>query len=606
MPANTTRTIAACLLAHAALAAGQGQRTQRPASQAPAGGRTYVVAQRHPAAGDENPGTREKPFKAISRAAKEVKPGDTVLIEDGVYRECVLIETSGAPGRPITFAAAPMANVTVTGADQITEWKREEGEENVFSTPWPYEYIGWAKRRAHPDDDYHLMIGRAEQVHVDNYALLHVLSRDKLSRGTFYVDMPAKRLYVCDRTGGDIIKARSVVEASVRQNLWQCKASHVRVRGIRFRYAANNAQNPAVLIQGDGNVLEDCIVERANGSGAVFVGKGIVARRCVFRDNGWTGFDATAQDFLMAGCLCENNNTKGWNRDWGAVNKLVLCRSAVIEKSIFRSNRGHGIWFDIGNESCTVRNCLIQDNENAGIFYEISYGLHAHDNVIVGNGLAPRHGAWGANGGISLSSSPRCLIERNLILANKEGIQFREQGRVTPRVGEAGEKQYAVWNHDNVIRSNAIACNRDAQVAGWFATGDARHWPRALQERMLGKPPAPKQALAPGADLDRLAAAPTGLSLEDLKLSLAGNLFCLKPGQPLYQWGCAWDPHEVYTSVPDVNRALGLESGSRVAPVEFADWATLDLRVPADSPVLKIKCYPQGEVPGVRLGVLGR
>ena len=43
-----------------------------------------------------------------------------------------------------------------------------------------------------------------------------------------------------------------------------------------------------------------------------------------------------------------------------------------------------------------MRNCLIADNEDAGIFDEISYSLHALDNVIVGNGFNETPGAWGS------------------------------------------------------------------------------------------------------------------------------------------------------------------------------------------------------------------
>lgn len=565
--------------------------------------RTFIVAQLHPDASDANPGTAEAPFLTIGRAAREVQPGDTVIIESGVYRESVKVTTSGTPEQPIRFQAAPMAHVVVTGADQITDWQREPGDTNVFSTAWPHEYTGWSSRRAHPDDDYHLMIGRAEQVHVDNYPLLQVLDRQHLARGTFFVDLAAKRLYIHDRTGQDILRQHSVVEASVRQQLWVCQASHVHVRGLRFRYACNTAQMGGVSIEGDGNWLEDCIVERLNGSGAVFVGTDIVARRCIFRDNGWTGFDVgLGHNFLMTECLCENNNTKNWNRGWGAVNKLVLSRGAVIEKSIFRDNRGNGLWFDIGNEDCVVRNCLIMDNEDAGLFYEISYGLHAHDNVIIGNGLAPRFGAWGANGGIALSSSPRCVIERNLLIANKEGFQFREQSRTTNSIGDATNKQYAVWNHDHIIRNNVLAYNRDAQLAAWFATGDGRLWPRSLFAEKSGLLlPAPVELPA---DLDRLDQTPTGLTLEKLNLRLNGNLYAVKPGQHLYQWGCLWDPHEFYESIPAINQALGLEQDSQLTDVAFADWQTLDLRVPADSPLLKMGCYPRGEVPGVKLGTI--
>jgi len=107
------------------------------ASAQPAG-RTIVVAQLHPAADDKNPGTADAPLKSIGAAVQLVQPGDTVLIQDGVYRELVKIEVSGTTEAPIRFEAAPMAQVTVTGAEQLTDWRREEGEENVFSTDWPY------------------------------------------------------------------------------------------------------------------------------------------------------------------------------------------------------------------------------------------------------------------------------------------------------------------------------------------------------------------------------------------------------------------------------------------------------------------------------------
>ncbi|MDA1053179.1 MAG: hypothetical protein O3C40_22230 [Planctomycetota bacterium] len=46
---------------------------------------------------------------------------------------------------------------------------------------------------------------------------------------------------------------------------------------------------------------------------------------------------------------------------------------------------------------------------------------------------------WGTNGGISLSSSAGCQIERNLLVGNKEGFQIRDQVRVANRIGRGGE-----------------------------------------------------------------------------------------------------------------------------------------------------------------------
>lgn len=111
---------------------------------------TYSVAQLHPAASDDNPGGAGKPLKTIGAAVKLVKPGDTVVIETGVYRESVKIETGGTAAAPITFQAAPMAQVTVTGAEPIADWTREEGAANIYSTSWPHEYTGWSSRRTQP------------------------------------------------------------------------------------------------------------------------------------------------------------------------------------------------------------------------------------------------------------------------------------------------------------------------------------------------------------------------------------------------------------------------------------------------------------------------
>src|SRR5262247_3201118 len=43
---------------------------------------TYHVS---PTGSDSNPGSEARPFRTIQKAADSVKPGDTVLVDDGVY-----------------------------------------------------------------------------------------------------------------------------------------------------------------------------------------------------------------------------------------------------------------------------------------------------------------------------------------------------------------------------------------------------------------------------------------------------------------------------------------------------------------------------------------
>ena len=383
-------------------------------SNSAVGGRTWHVAPKELAGIPA-----EVQLRTLAEAAQKVEPGDVVWIHDGIYRESVRIATSGTAEKPITFQAAPAEHVVITGADCLEALKKEDGPDNIFKRPWPHHFM------THPNNDHHRLIGRCEQVFVCGYPLLQVLDREHLSRGTFFVDLDAKRLYLWSRDNADLSK-HVLVEASVRSALWQCKGDHIRLRGVRFRHAANPAQHGAAKFHGSDNVIEDCIFEGANGCGAGFRGQRITARRCTFQDNGQMGFGAVhAHNLLFTGCIVRNNNIKGFSRGWEAGgDKICLSRDAVLEKSVFAGNRGTGVWFDIGNEDCVVRNCLIADNEDGGIFYEISYGLHAHDNVIVGNGFAATPGAWGGACGIALSSSPNCVIERNLLVGNKGGLQF--------------------------------------------------------------------------------------------------------------------------------------------------------------------------------------
>lgn len=544
-----------------------------------------------------------KQFRTISEAAAVIQPGDTVVIHGGVYRETVTIEKSGTALHPIKFIAAQGERVVVTGADRITGWKRESENQSIYSTEWDHEFIGWAK-----DHAYAALapIGRVEQVFIDNYPMHQVMSKEQLSAGSFFIDEQAKRLYIwiADNAVGmtPSIIGNLTIEASTRALIWHVKGDYVSTKGIRFRYAANHAQMGAATFTGYRGLVENCVFERTNGVGARFEGQRIIARNCTFQDNGFTGFEACrAHNLLMTDCFIRNNNVKNFDRGWGgAANKIVLSRNIILEKSRFVENRGVGIWFDIGNENCTVRNCLIADNENGGIFYEISYRLRAHDNVIIGNGFSGGYGSWGTTGGINLSSSPNCIIERNLLIGNAEGFSFREQLRTTPRIDDE-KHEVPVWNHDQMIQRNVLAYN-STQTWGWFAVGDGRHWPKSMHKTIKPDGKSVPDIAADYAAKDNNG-QPIGLSLEDLKLDMSDNFYYAAPGQKLVNWGPAWEDHKEYANLDNLQTELGLEKGSICSILEFADMSARDYRVPAESPVISMKCYPKGDVPGVILGI---
>lgn len=557
-------------------------------------------------------------FRTIAEAAKLVGPGDTVLIHSGTYRETVLVENSGTPDKPIRFLAAPGAYVLLTGADQLTNWRKETGadeKDNIYSTEWDRDLV--PTHNGKRMDDNPTM--RTEQVMVQDYKLAQVMNRAALSRGTFWVDAEGKRLYVWSSENEKLPDRR--VDVAVRPLIWRTTGENVSVKGLRFRYAANPAQQAAAQFHGVGGVIEDCVFERTNSVGASFRAPKQTVRRCTFQDNGQMGFGAsTAHDSVLDNIIVRNNNVKNFGRGWEAGgDKIVLTRGMIIQNSQFVDNRGTGIWFDIGNEDCIVRNCLLANNEDTGIFYEISYGLQLRDNVIAGNGWARYPGWWGGWSGASLSSSPGAVVERNLFVGNREGFDFREQNRTTPRLFKPkGTPEVAVWNHDSTIRNNTFALNAEAQVWGWFDTKEEAHWPRAMQDPIVQTAAVAGTDAIAGADAvrpkDDLAAdyqakgetsKPKNLSLETLNLTFTDNVYAPAENGRITRWGPDWaKKNRIYTDLKTLQSALNLDKGSVVAPVQFADTAAFDFRVPADSIALKMGAYPRGEVPGVKLGVL--
>jgi len=540
--------------------------------------------------------SNDQQVRNIQQGIERAQPGDKIIIRGGVYREKLVIEKSGTKQAPITICAAEGGFVVITGAERLKELKRQSDNEmdNIYVCKWPYMFISRGNNRTHPNDDFHKLIGCCEQVFVNSYSLKQVLEKEKLSRGTFYADTDARQLYLWAFNNADLSGDRDMVEASTRDKILQCEGNFIHIKGLRFRYAANRAQQGAVEIEGDDCIMQDCVFESVNSCGAEFRGERIAVKNCIFQNNGQLGFSAgNAHGLKMTGCVVRNNNTKGFNRGWEAGgNKIVRTRDMVIEDCVFHDNFGHGIWFDISNENCEVGNCLIADNQNAGIFYEISYSLHAHDNVIVGNGFAFDPDAWGANAGISLSSSENCIVERNLLVGNKEGLSLREQKRSTRKLGSRTSEE--IWNRGHIVRNNVLAYNQDAQVWGWFDIDDERHWPESMQKQHRAE-----QADIEGDSFERSKR----LSLEDLRLTFENNLYCPGPGRELFIWGAKWKRSQHFKSLDDVQKILCLEKGSFVGKFKAANISGLDFRVEPNSAALTQSRYPKGEVPRVRLGI---
>jgi hypothetical protein len=90
--------------------------------------KTYYVDGSSSSADDAGPGTNERPFRTIGKAAEVLQPGERVVIAEGIYREVVRAPRGGTdPDRMISYEAAEGAKVVVRGSAAVKNgWRQSQ------------------------------------------------------------------------------------------------------------------------------------------------------------------------------------------------------------------------------------------------------------------------------------------------------------------------------------------------------------------------------------------------------------------------------------------------------------------------------------------------
>lgn len=90
---------------------------------------------------DFEDGTKDHPFRTISRAALLAMAGDRVIVHEGEYREWVKPAQGGTSSvSRITYEAAEGERVVIKGSEQITCWEPVEG--SVWKAVLPNSFFG--------------------------------------------------------------------------------------------------------------------------------------------------------------------------------------------------------------------------------------------------------------------------------------------------------------------------------------------------------------------------------------------------------------------------------------------------------------------------------
>ncbi len=164
---SSTRSLAATVGA-AVLVAACATAAAIPAHASAGRGHSYYVSVH---GNDSNSGLSPgQAFRHIQRCAKVMVPGDTCHIMAGTYRETVRPARSGSAGQPITYVAAPGAEVTVSGTEPVTGWRRVTAN-NVASL---------ARDNAHLDDSGFAAGAAAGHIYATHVTLNPALSGNQI------------------------------------------------------------------------------------------------------------------------------------------------------------------------------------------------------------------------------------------------------------------------------------------------------------------------------------------------------------------------------------------------------------------------------------------
>ena len=375
---------------------------------------TLVVDQKARTASDINPGTRAAPLKTISAAALRVKPGDTVLVRPGVYREAVHLTVSGSLGKPITFRSETPQAAIIDGADAVTAFTPETA--GVWSFPAPN--IAPLGR----DDNAGEWIP-GEVIYLNGAPLTRVTDKTALIPGTYLLDYPAKRVLLAPYEGQTPNQVK--IEFTTRNGLIAAEKplDDIHVQGFTLIHNGDwFGSLHALTIVGQRWVVENNKILWSSYAGIAFRH----SNHCIVRSNliDWAG----AEDVVgnsTANLLFANNRLLhgNWQRQEtdfeGGGLKMVSTYDSLFKSNEVADFYGYGMWFDIACGDNTFQGNLIHDSVHGGaLFTEISWRVHYLDNMVFNNQY-----------GLEIGESSECELHRNISFDNNWGVYPRDDGR---------------------------------------------------------------------------------------------------------------------------------------------------------------------------------
>ncbi|MBD3344432.1 MAG: hypothetical protein GF401_05165 [Chitinivibrionales bacterium] len=423
--------------------------------------RTWVVDQQHPLASDSNDGTIDSPYLTIAPAADTARPGDTVLVHEGIYRERVAPARGGEEGQPIVYMAAPGNTVILKGsAVWDTEWAVHDSSDMLYTAALGSSLFGdfnpFHTRLARVDD----IPGRMEgdrltlgQMFVDNvhYREAASLNELELEPGSWMHDSVSGMLTLNFLSSHS--PTTSQIEITVRRQVfapYKRGLGYIHVIGFTVEHAANQFPTGFYLNDGSGHnqmgvvgcrsghhwLIEGNVIRWGKNIGLDFgeegdsdeepepspprssVGSHIIRNNLVC-DNGACGMAGaySARSQVINNVVLRNNYLNHTAPENGGI-KVHGFTDGIIRGNLVKDNKAVGIWLDAGFTRARAVNNILINNTAYGILIEYGGGpCLAANNIEIftrmGSGTSTT-----AGDGISGQDASRITLGHNLSYRN--------------------------------------------------------------------------------------------------------------------------------------------------------------------------------------------
>jgi parallel beta-helix repeat protein len=438
-----------------------------------------MVAIDHPNAQDTGTGTTKAPYKTLSYAMSQLRPGDHLTIAAGTYRDALVLPVniwtridaklinSGEINRLDLVKANQTTiegkgEVLIKGSNLVTDWRDlghgrfvktwPEETQQVFIDDKPLLQVGGTIFNGFPSKPNH-QLASLHQSQKGIWPGRRDGDQNAMPENSFYYHHAAKALYI--QTNLPTLNGHAV-EVSVRPSLLSGQGvTDITVKNLKFQHANTSTKLRGGLISMTGMrlTMDNLHVNQGDSVGFALIGSDIILRNSSANQCGQLGILARGERMQLINNETNDNNTRGFNKWWEAggakfVGNGGLQNSLLSEHKALR-NFGDGIWFDWKNRNNTLQNSLSAYNSGFGIHYEASDQGRIINNLVVANGQR----------GIYLSHSSKSLVAFNLVASNQmQGIAIIDENNRDQK----GEFDFSA--NGNKVLANVIAWNAGAVV----------------------------------------------------------------------------------------------------------------------------------------------